>query len=722
MTTLLRWFLILVAALVSLSVLLSIALLVLVDPNDYREEIAAALTEQTGRPLVLEGDLSLKTFPCCGLQLGAVRLGNPPGWLEPDFARVAAASVSVQVWPLLRRQELRVGRISLDGVNLLLISRRDGSVNWDFAADNGGTPQSQVSASGPDLASLDIAGISITNSQLEYRDEATGESLRLTDLNLEAGAIRAGEAFSLEAALTAEGLVPDLVAALRLQARVLPDIELFTADMTDLKLNAALSGLAVPGGKAQLDVTLARLGNVGADIMPVEAMNARLSMAGAAVNLSGSGQVAAGQPTLNGALVVESFSPRKWLVQTGGEAPVTRDPAALSRYEMRGDWSINGDRAALENIVARLDDSVINGWLRVASIEKESLALDLQIDSLNADRYLAPETPATGGGSSAGDDALDLPVEDLRKLDLSGKFTIGALQLADARLSDVSVKVVAANGLIRLQPLTARLYGGSYAGDVRLDVRGPQPRLSVNETFTDVQLAALLADTSDKNNLAGTGTVRITATAVGNSVNELLANLEGDTALQMQEGLYRGVDIWYEIRKARAMLKRDPVPAAPLQPQTELSEFAATARFSGGKLSNRDLQASLPFLRLSGSGDINLLQSTLDYSLQARVVDNPRFADGEDLSGLTGLTLPIKLKGALDSPSVSVDVAALAAGAAGQQVRDRLIKRLGLEEPEAPAAIDPESPAAEDAVPAAPAQSEKPRDALKRELRDLINR
>ena len=108
MKKLIRWFGITVAVLLALSVLLSVALLILVDPNDYRDEISAAVNEQTGRTLSIDGDLSLKTFPCCGVSLGPLSLSNPEGFEDRDFASVESASVSVRLWPLITRQQLLV--------------------------------------------------------------------------------------------------------------------------------------------------------------------------------------------------------------------------------------------------------------------------------------------------------------------------------------------------------------------------------------------------------------------------------------------------------------------------------------------------------------------------------------------------------------------------------------------------------------------------------------
>jgi AsmA protein len=35
----------------------------LINPNDYKDEIAAAVKKQTGRELAIQGDISLSVFP-----------------------------------------------------------------------------------------------------------------------------------------------------------------------------------------------------------------------------------------------------------------------------------------------------------------------------------------------------------------------------------------------------------------------------------------------------------------------------------------------------------------------------------------------------------------------------------------------------------------------------------------------------------------------------------
>jgi Uncharacterized protein involved in outer membrane biogenesis len=53
--------------LVLMIVVAAIALPMVIDPNDYREEIQAAVKDKTGRDLAINGDLSLSVFPWIGV-------------------------------------------------------------------------------------------------------------------------------------------------------------------------------------------------------------------------------------------------------------------------------------------------------------------------------------------------------------------------------------------------------------------------------------------------------------------------------------------------------------------------------------------------------------------------------------------------------------------------------------------------------------------------------
>src|ERR1700726_4810090 len=113
-------------------IVLIIAVLVgvwlLVNPNDYKGRIAAAVKESTGRELVLKGDIKLSVFPWVALELGPASLGNPPGFGEEPFLAFNRAAVRVRLFPLLAKR-LEIDRVELDGLDLRLRKNPQGTGN-----------------------------------------------------------------------------------------------------------------------------------------------------------------------------------------------------------------------------------------------------------------------------------------------------------------------------------------------------------------------------------------------------------------------------------------------------------------------------------------------------------------------------------------------------------------------------------------------------------------
>src|SRR6201993_2131121 len=135
-------------ALAGLLALLAIVLLAVrafVDPNDYKDRIARAVRNSTGRELALPGEIRLSVFPGIALELGPASLGNPPGFGEEPFAAVKHAALRVRLLPLLRKQ-VEIGRVEIDGLDLRLGKNAAGRGNWQSPAGSRPTPQSSGGA------------------------------------------------------------------------------------------------------------------------------------------------------------------------------------------------------------------------------------------------------------------------------------------------------------------------------------------------------------------------------------------------------------------------------------------------------------------------------------------------------------------------------------------------------------------------------------------------
>jgi AsmA protein len=716
MQKLIRFLLYFIGALVVLGIALSILLGIFIDPNDYREDISAAVSDATGRTLTIEGELELQTFPCCGIRLGALELSNPTGYPDTHFARVENAAVSVRLMPLLLSQELLVGNVELDGLDLVLISRADGSTNWEFGdstTDAASEPE-PAADSGSGLSSLGVAGITLSNGRILYRDELTGEEIEVGDIQLSTNEISDGEPFELDASLQVSGLAPDTKLAAELTTGVVLNAAAGTLDIAGLEMRLDVTGADLPGGAAQVEVKLADASNLGADEFTLAGLAAVVRAAGLTISVDAAGKVTGETPVLTGGLAIEPFTPRALLKELGEPPLMTADPAVLSNASVTADWELDGDVAKLANINLKLDETTATGWLRVASIEQQRLEFELQFDALDVDRYSAPVTEVGGGVAAETEtsDALDLPVDDMRALDLNGRLGFGSLRVAEALLTNVDITVKAKDGLIRMHPLTADIYGGGYGGDIRLDVRGETPKVSMNENLTGFRLGEFLQETQDNANLVGSANISVKGNSHGNAISELTANLAGDAAFELLDGKYLGVDLWYEIRKARASIKGREKPVKPAEPYTDISEVSATATFKDGVVSNRDLRAQIPLILLTGSGDINLIDSVMDYRLKAKVTGTKQFDDGSEIDDFDGITIPVRLKGDIENPAVKVELGKVMADIVEREAKKKLLKKLGLDEPDK----------ADDATDNGDDKSSDPKEQLKKSFRDLLGR
>ncbi|WP_218768881.1 AsmA family protein, partial [Vibrio parahaemolyticus] len=107
-----------------------LALVIFVNPNQFKPLIVEQAQKQTGLELVIEGDISWQFFPSIGFELGKTELRNPQGFGQPNLFKVDTVGVDVSVTPLFSKQ-LEIGNITLDGAEFYVETKKDGSKNID---------------------------------------------------------------------------------------------------------------------------------------------------------------------------------------------------------------------------------------------------------------------------------------------------------------------------------------------------------------------------------------------------------------------------------------------------------------------------------------------------------------------------------------------------------------------------------------------------------------
>jgi AsmA protein len=245
--------------LIALIVLALVAVLIFVDPNDFRDDIERIVERETGRELTLAGDLKLSVFPWIALELGAASLGDAPGFGDEPFVSIEEARVGAKLLPLLRGK-MEIGEVRLVGARIRLITDEQGRNNWADLGEQkeGDTPSADDATSElPTIAGLEIRDAAIT---IEDRKERTRQVVR--DFNLKTGRLVSGEPFDFETQFVFDQL-PEMAVAVDMAAKVTADLERNAHQLQKPQIDLKITGQGYPADGIPVEV---RASSLQADI------------------------------------------------------------------------------------------------------------------------------------------------------------------------------------------------------------------------------------------------------------------------------------------------------------------------------------------------------------------------------------------------------------------------------------------------------------------------
>ena len=651
------------AGLVGLFVIGAIAVTLLFDPNDFRDDISKQVYKATGRELVIEGDLSFSVFPWLALEMGQTTLGNAEGFGDEPFIRFESASLSIEFMPLVMRQELSIGTVSLDGFEANLSVARDGTTNWDDLASAGETTADAATTeqAAPATAeqSLDIADVRLSNANIRYSDAQSGSSYTVTDLTVSTGRIAAGESFDLDASFNFAATPGELGGDLSIRGSISLAESLQQLTVSGLNISGNLTGIVSQPTMLNLESRAISVDMAGQSLTPGEI---DLSILGLSMSADVKPFSYAGDPRITATLRVADFSLKELMQTLDIAAPVTADPNALTRLSFSGSARMGPDTLSLQDMTLMLDDTTMTGELVVPMVENGSLTFDLRADSINLDNYMAPPVEAAAADDVIDVGEIEIPVELIRALKARGSVHLDEAFLGPMTFTNLQLGINSEDGRLRLHPITAEFFDGSYNGDVRIDASGAVPSLSVNERISGVNLQAMAKTVFEADNISGTIEGNFALNGRGVTIADIRRDLNGTMAFELADGAVEGTDVWHQLRSARALYKREEAPEPSLPLRTQFSAIKATGTVTDGVFANDDLLIELPFLRITGNGTINLDSTEIEYSVQARVFEKPEFvsdvSEGE-MADFTEALIPIRIRGTLASPKFSPDIEAM---------------------------------------------------------------
>ncbi|MDR3415282.1 MAG: AsmA family protein [Nevskia sp.] len=663
-----------VGALVAGVILLIVAVSLLFDANQFRGRISAQVQTSVHRRLDI-GDIHLGVFPTLGARIKDLKLGNAEGFGDEPMAVVGEAEVGVRLLPLLLHRQVEVGSVTLKDLQLNLLRRADGASNWDDLTHKQpaqpqapAAPQAGQAGAGTGLAG--IGGVDIDNASISYVDQQAHKSYALSKLRLKTGAIGSGAPFDFKLGFSAASADPQVNADVTATARLAYDRANRSFDAQNLEAVLDASGPSVPGGKQELK--LSGSAHLDSDKGTFKLADGKLRLANITLDTSVDGTGLDGAaPHFSGPVSVAPFNPRDTFKAIGLEPPRSADGEALKQASLTARLDAGKDGARLEQLVVKLDQSTLAGSASIADFSRPALQFALQLDQLDADRYLPQPgsrnpVAAPAAGQAAADNA-PLAIGKLDTFDAAGTLDIGKLKLKNLNLSRLQLKLAAARGAQKTAELTAGLYGGSFSSTTRMGP-GARPAYAESARLVSVNAGPLLQDLTGKDHVTGQGNFSADLTGTGGTVGEIKRTLNGNVATSLQNGVVKGFNLAQVLRRAQAVYKgQQPEQGGPQE--TAFSSITATGKFVNGVLHSDDLKAVSSQFNLTGAGQVDLVESTLDYTATP-VVTNLAGLGG--LEQLQGIAIPIHLSGPLSAPRYQLDVASVLRQEAVQKLTQKL--------------------------------------------------
>lgn len=576
-----KWLVGIIGVLALLIVVAVIVLPMVIDPNDYKDDIAKAVREQTGRELTMTEPLQLSVFPWLGINAGGVSLSNAPGFGKEPFASLGALELRVKLLPLLSRK-VQVDTVVLQDLTLNLARNAAGVANWEGLGgkDNASRPSEDNDTGSRRDVSLDIEGIKVQNARVVWDDRQAKSRYVLKDLNLSTGAFAAGSSSPISIDFALDTGEQGAQVAVKLDGTVTVRDDLKGYTMPDLKLVVNAEGGPLPA-PLKIDTRAALSADLAAERVALSKLVAKFDES----TLTGNIDVDSfAGPAMQVRLDLDQIDLDRYMTATDSKAPASESTAAQGSSKpaddplsgLRGlelDGQVDVGKLKVKNlnitdikITLKAKDGVLRADPLQALLYDGKLSGRVELDARNKTPRVAVRN--TLKGVQAGPLLKDLTGKDR----LTGKGDVET-DLRMAGLDDASIRRTL-NGTARIAFADGAIRGINIARLIR------QAQAALNGTtvpdgpeqtdFSELSGSARIVngvidnqDLSAKSPLlriAGKGQVDLPADRIDYRLTaELVKSLEGQGGAGMQD--IAGLPIPVKIQGALA----DPKFAVDLQ-------------------------------------------------------------------------------------------------------------------------------------------------------------
>lgn len=634
-----------------------LALVLLVNPNQFKPLIVEQAKQQTGLELVIEGDIDWQFFPSIGFTLGKTELKNPQGFNQPNLFKVDQVGIDVSVMPLFS-QQLEIGNVALDGAEFYIETRKDGVKNIDALSQSqqptdaeihtpDSEPTNDVAASEASPWTISLAGVAINNALLDIQDNKAGTHTKLYDVSLTL------TEFALDAWSKADFAMKGETNQQKLTAQGTAELKLATG-FTDYALRNISFDASYSDAENQLDSASIELATFVFDQPNALKYAVQGKAADLAIDFKGSAQL-----TVNKA--ISKVTMQKLVLNANLEGSSL--PQTPMKVDMVSDLSFDLNKSHLSFVLGKLTANALqfDGKLDVTLADIPKIVFKLHSPNIDLDEFLGltskgdqqakqGDSSNTGTESTAPENEQEPDLSALKGLDLTGAITIDKFKVNNAKLQNVDAKFSVNRGLVKLTSFSSNLYDGSIKVTATLDARKSPATYSAKKYIKGVKVQPLLIDVVQNDKLEGTGNIDVDVTGRSLAPTAMKKNLAGTIKINFADGAVNGINVAQLIRENYAKFKGQSVEEQDSVKKTDFSAMTATLVLKNGVVTTNNLHAQSPLLRVRGEGSANYINETADFTISTSIVGSLEGQGGKDINELKDITIPVNISGQWSDP------------------------------------------------------------------------
>nr|WP_076587348.1 AsmA family protein [Vibrio ostreicida] len=644
-----------------------LALVFLVNPNQFKPLIVEQAQKQTGLDLVIEGDIAWQFFPSVGFELGKTELRNPEGFSQSTMFKVESVGIDVSVMPLLS-QRLEIGNITLDGAAFYLETLPDGRKNIDALTQaNSTTPVSEETSTRPSATTvsgdnsanaasewgINLAGITISNSAVEIQDKQAGSYTKLYDVSLNLSEFAVETWTKVD--FSAKGENNQQTFAVEGEAEFTLSTGFTSYSLRNIDLDTRFNDPAntIDSAKIALDT-------FDFDKENVLRFSVNGNAAGLAIDMKGSALLQVDK-------AISKIAMNQLSLDATFKGPSL--PQSPMKVDMTSDLSFDLTKNHLSFLLEKLTANALafDGRADVTLKDVPQIRFSLHSPEIDLDEFLGLSQPAAEPSSTKsvssqpqassaskseqqGAAEAEPDLSALKTLDVKGDIKIDKFKASNAKMQNVEAQFSINRGLAKLTSFTSNLYQGSIKATAVLDARRSPATYTAKKQIKGVKVQPLLIDVANNDKLEGTGNIDVDIKGRSLTPSGMKRNLVGTIAISFEDGAVNGINIAQLIRENYAKFKGQKAESTSEAEKTDFSAMKATLKLNKGRVSTDDLTLQSPLLRIRGNGGANYLTETVDFTVSTSIVGSLKGQGGKDIDELKDVTIPVNISGSWTDP------------------------------------------------------------------------